>query len=316
MSDAHVNAIAPSPPAAPAAPAAPLPLWMRLIARLPFGLLYALGALGSFLLRYVLRHRVAIATSNLRNSFPALSPAEIRPILNQYYRRLGEVAVECLKMAALSAGEMGRRVGMANMAVLRAETDAGRSIILLAAQLGNWEWQLQGAVTQLGVPFDAAYKPLHLASADRAVLLLRSRFGARMVAAKKLLRAVARHRDQVHVIALMADQIPMSSGSARHWLTFLGQPTAFYPGPAEIAHATGYATFFADMHRVSRGQYTIHFQQMTAAGERLEPEDFTARYARLLEASIRSDPANWMWSHRRWKLSPPAPMSATQAAAP
>ena len=309
MPDAH-NATAPLPPAAP------LPLWMRLIARLPFGLLYALGALLSFLLRYVLRHRVAIATSNLHNSFPALSPQEIRSILNQYYRRLGEVAVECLKMPALSAGEMSRRVPIANLAAVHAETDAGRSIILLAGHLGNWEWQLQGTVAQLGVPVDAAYKPLHLGVADRAVLQLRSHFGARMVAAKKLLRAVARHRQQVRAIALMADQIPMSSGSGRHWLTFLGQPTAFYPGPAEIAHTTGYASFFARMRRISRGQYELYFEPMTAAGERLEPEAFTARYARLLEASIRSDPPNWMWSHRRWKLTPPARMLAAQAVAP
>jgi Kdo2-lipid IVA lauroyltransferase/acyltransferase len=304
------NATDPSPAAAP------LPLWMRLIARLPFGVLYALGALGSFLLRYVLRHRVAIATSNLRNSFPALSAAEIRSILNRYYRRLGEVAVECLKMPALSAEEMRRRVPIPNVLELRAETSAGRSVLLLAGHLGNWEWQLQGTVTQIGVPVDAAYKPLHLAAADRAVLRLRSHFGARMVAAKKLLRAVARNRQQVRAIALMADQIPMSSGSGRHWLTFLGQPTAFYPGPAEIAHATGYASFFACMRRISRGQYELYFEPMTAAGERLEPEAFTARYARLLEASIRSDPANWMWSHRRWKLTPPPQMSATQAAAP
>jgi Kdo2-lipid IVA lauroyltransferase/acyltransferase len=293
----------------------PLPLWMRLIARLPFGVLYALGALVSFLLRYVLRHRVAIATSNLRNSFPALSPPEIRSILNQYYRRLGEVAVECLKMPALSAAEMGRRVLIPNLAELRAETAAGRSIIFLAAHLGNWEWQLQGIMVQLGVPIDAAYKPLHLASADRAVLLLRSHYGARMVAAKKLLRVVARHRHKVHAIALMADQIPMSSGSGRHWLNFLGQPTAFYPGPAEIAHATGYATYFPCMRRLSRGYYELYFAPMTAAGERLESEAFTARYARVLEAQIRSDPANWMWSHRRWKLTPPAQMIATQTVA-
>ena len=305
-----------APPATDASPAAaPLPLWMRLIARLPFGVLYALGALVSFLLRYVLRHRVGIATANLRNSFPALTPPEIRSILNQYYRRLGEVAVECLKMPALSAAEMGRRVIIPNLAQMQAETAAGRSIILAAAHLGNWEWQLQGLVAQLGVPVDAAYKPLHLASADRAVLLLRSHFGARMVAAKKLLRVVARHRNQVHGIALMADQIPMSSGSGRHWLTFLGQPTAFYPGPAEIARATGYATFFPRMRRLSRGHYELYFEPMTAAGERLEPEVFTARYARVLEACIRSDPSNWMWSHRRWKLTPPAQMSGAQAAA-
>jgi KDO2-lipid IV(A) lauroyltransferase len=288
-----VNAAEPATDPSPTT--APLPLWMRLIARLPFGVLYALGALVSFLLRYVLRHRVAIATSNLRKSFPALSPPEIRSILNQYYRRLGEVAVECLKMPALSAAEMGRRVLIPNLAELRAETAAGRSIIFLAAHLGNWEWQLQGIMVQLGVPIDAAYKPLHLASADRAVLLLRSHFGARMVAAKKLLRVVARHRHQVHAIALMADQIP---------------------GPAEIAHATGYATYFPCMRRLSRGYYELYFAPMTAAGERLESEAFTARYARVLEAQIRSDPANWMWSHRRWKLTPPAQMTASQAAAP
>jgi KDO2-lipid IV(A) lauroyltransferase len=70
------------------------------------------------------------------------------------------------------------------------------------------------------------------------------------------------------------------------------------------------------MRRLSRGYYELYFAPMTAAGERLESEAFTARYARVLEAQIRSDPANWMWSHRRWKLTPPAQMTASQAAAP
>lgn len=292
----------PGPP--PSAP--PLPLWLRLGARLPFGLLYAAGRVLSLLLRYVLRHRVAVARANLRGCFPDKTPAQIRQILDRYYRRLGEVAVECVKLASLSPAEVRRRVQFPNLALLQAEIDAGRPAILLAAHLGNWEWQLQGIVVQLGVPIDAAYKPLRHAGADRLVLALRSRFGARMVAAKKLMRAVVRHREELHVIALMADQIPMSSGGARQWLNFLGRPTAFYPGPAEIAAATGYATFFASMQRLSRGCYEIRFERMTAAGERLEPERFTARYAQLLEAHIRHDPANWLWSHRRWKLAPPS----------
>jgi KDO2-lipid IV(A) lauroyltransferase len=285
-----------------------LPLWLRLTARLPFGVLYFLGGGVSLLLRYVLRGRVRVARSNLRGCFPTLSAAQIESILNRYYRRLGEIAVECVKVADLSAEQMRRRVRFPNLELVRAELDAGHSVILLAAHLGNWEWQLQGSVVHLGVPVDAAYKPLHLASADHMVLLLRSRLGARMVAAKKLLRAVARHRDETRVIALMADQIPMSSGGARQWLMFLGRPTAFYPGPAEIARSTGYAAFFASMRRVSRGYYELHFERMTSSGERLDPELFTAQYARLLEAHIRSDPSNWMWSHRRWKLDPPAAM--------
>jgi lauroyl/myristoyl acyltransferase len=56
---------------------------------------------------------------------------------------------------------------------------------------------------------------------------------------------------------------------------------------------------------------------MSAAGERLEPEIFTARYARILETLIRADPADWMWTHRRWKNTPGVPLApGVQAASP
>jgi lauroyl/myristoyl acyltransferase len=56
---------------------------------------------------------------------------------------------------------------------------------------------------------------------------------------------------------------------------------------------------------------------MAAAGERLDPEVFTQRYARMLELQIRADPADWMWTHRRWKLAAPLPLTpGTQVASP
>jgi KDO2-lipid IV(A) lauroyltransferase len=112
----------------------------------------------------------------------------------------------------------------------------------------------------------------------------------------------------------MADQIPASSGG-RHWLAFFGRATAFYPGPGEIGRMTGYAAFFTSMHRTARGHYEMTLHPVAAAGERLEPEVFTARYAQLLEAQIRAAPSDWMWTHRRWKLAPPvAPAPLTSEA--
>lgn len=282
-----------------------MPLWIRALSRLPFWLLYALAAVLSLLLRYVLRYRIGVARTNLQRSFPDLAPARIESILNSFYWRLGQIVVECLKLVSISADDLRRRVTFTNLPLVQREIDAGRSVILLAAHLGNWEWQLQGVVVQLQTPIDAAYKPLHGARANRTLLQLRSRFGARMVAAKKLVRVVARSRSQIHVVALMADQNPASS-DGRHWLTFLGRETAFYPGPGEIARMTGYPTLFASMRRRCRGHYEITFHPVVAAGEQLEPEAFTARYARLLEAQIQADPANWIWTHRRWKLAPAA----------
>lgn len=279
-------------------------LWLRALAALPFGVLYALTALLVLVLRYLLRYRVQVARTNLRGCFPSRSRAEIESLLATYYRHLGQVIAECIKLASLSAEEMRRRIRFTNAELVHAETAAGRSVLLVAGHLGNWEWSLQGVVLYLGVPIDAAYKPLHSAGADRELLKLRGRFGARMVAAKKLVRAVARRRNELHAIALMADQIPASSGG-RHWLRFFGRETAFYPGPGEIARLTGYAAFFTSMRRTGRGYYDMTFHPMAAAGERLEPAVFTERYAQILETQIRADPADWMWTHRRWKLAPP-----------
>ena len=86
-------------------------------------------------------------------------------------------------------------------------------------------------------------------AADRQLRLLRERFGARLIAAKKMLREVVRRRREVRAVAVIADQVPASS-DGRLWLEFLGRETAFYPGPAQLARSTGYAAFFAAMTRI------------------------------------------------------------------
>jgi len=282
-----------------------LPLWLRALGRLPLAILYTGAALLVWLLRHGLRYRVRVARDNLRQSFPEFDAARLDALLDDYYRRLGEIIAECLKLATLTASELRERVRITNLDLVQNEIAAGRSVILLAAHLGNWEWQLQGTAVSTEAPIDAAYKPLHGARANELLLKLRSRFGAHMVAAKKLVRVVARGRDQRRIIAIMADQIP-SSSAGRHWVRFLGRDTAFYPGPGEIARMTGYKTLFADMRRRARGHYEITFQPVVLPGESLSPEAFTARYAQLLEGAIRADPANWIWTHRRWKLPPPS----------
>jgi len=62
---------------------------------------------------------------------------------------------------------------------------------------------------------------------------------------------------------------------------------------------------FARMARISRGHYEVVFEPLAAAGERATAADITERYARAVERQVRAAPADWLWSHRRWKLPPP-----------
>ncbi len=295
----------------PSHPSLPIAGWLRALARLPWPVLYGLtGALG-FLVHRVLRLRVAIARANLQRCFPQLDRAAIDALLASHYRQIAQVAAEFIKLARMPPEEMRARVSVVGFEPVQAELDAGRAVMLLAAHQCNWEWALQAMVLRLGAPFIAGYKPLHSEGADRLLRAVRSGYGAQLVAAKRLVREIARRRGEVHGIALMADQMPASSGG-RHWLTFLGTDTAFYPGPGEIAKLTGYAAFFVAMRRTARGRYECALQPLAAAGERLDPAVFTERYARCVELQVRLQPADWTWGHRRWKLArPPADQAAS-----
>ena len=278
--------------------------WLRSLALLPWGALYALAAALAFLLRHVVRYRVRVARANLKRCFPELPPAQIEVLLDSHYRQLAQVAVEAIKILRMPPSEMRARVPVVAFEPVQAELDAGRSVLLLAAHQCNWEWALHAITLRLGVPLDAAYKPLHAPAADRELRRLRTRYGAHLVAAKRIVREIARRRGQLHGLALMADQMPSSSAS-RQWLRFLGTDTAFYPGPGEIARLSGYAAFFVAMRCTGRGRYECRIEQLCAAGERLEPAQFTLRYARCVEQQVRDAPADWTWGHRRWKLMPP-----------
>jgi Kdo2-lipid IVA lauroyltransferase/acyltransferase len=121
------------------------------------------------------------------------------------------------------------------------------------------------------------------------------------VAGKRLLRTLARQRGRAHIVGIVADQAPTSSGG-RVWLNFLGRDTAFFPGPAEIARVCKYATFFVGVRRLARGRYCTRVAPIAEAGEAIGTLAFTARYAAQMEIEIRAAPANWAWTHRRWKL--------------
>jgi KDO2-lipid IV(A) lauroyltransferase len=288
--------------------ALPLPWWLRMLSRLPLPVLYRLAAGATWAMRRLVRHRVQTVRTNIERSFPELPVREQRRIESQYYANLAQIVAEVIKMARISRDELRQRVQFSNPQLLRDVVASGSSVLVVCAHQCNWEWQLLALSAQLQVPVQAAYKPLRGALGERLMRTLRSQFGAELVPAKELLGSLLRRRD-ARAIAMVADQAPVSS-DFKHWTRFLAQPTAFYLGPAKIAQATRFAVLFARMLRISRGHYEVVFEPLAAAGERATADEITERYARAVETQVRAAPADWLWSHRRWKLPPPGEAAA------
>ena len=277
---------------------------IKFISRLPMWALYAFSSFLYLLAFYVVRHRHQVIREQLDKVFPDASAGERRRIHQQFLRNFCDVIVEVLKSVSMTEAEMRARVQIVNLDLARSYLDAGRSLMFVTSHLGNWEWLLHGVTLHLGYPVDAAYKPLHDRWAERLMLKIRSRFGARLVPAKELLADFLKRRGIVRAVAMNADQAPVSTDK-RYWTRFLGQDTAFYVGAEQIARATRLPILYVRVRRVRRGYYAVELQTLWDGREATEANAVTERYARACEIDVLARPADWLWSYRRWRLKKP-----------
>jgi KDO2-lipid IV(A) lauroyltransferase len=277
---------------------------IKFISRLPMRALYAFSAFLYFLAYYVVRHRHRVIAEQIAKVFPTLSTGERVAIHKRFLHNFCDVLVEVLKSASMSAAGMRAHVRITNLALAHEYLAAGKSVMFVTSHLCNWEWLLQGVAAHLKYPIDAAYKPLHDAWAERLMREIRSRFGARLIPAKELLADFLRRRGEFRVLAMNADQAPVSTDK-RYWTRFLGQDTAFYVGAEQIARATRLPVFYVVMRRTRRGYYEAELRRLWDGRETLAPNAITERYARACEIDVLASPADWLWSYRRWRLQKP-----------
>jgi KDO2-lipid IV(A) lauroyltransferase len=201
------------------------PLWLRILSSLPLPAWYALASFLAFVLDKVMKSRREIVDMQLAACFPDRDKDWIAATRSAFYRNFADVSVEIIKAVTMKPGEIASRVTLENPEAARAAMDAGRSIIIVTSHNCNWEWALLKLSLEMGHPVHAAYKPLKGRWGDRLMMTIRSRFGAEMIPARRLLMRVMRHRGPARVIAMVADQAPTSSG-VRYFTQFMGLDTA------------------------------------------------------------------------------------------
>ena len=277
-----------------------LPWWLRMLSSLPLPAWYGFARFFAWLAEHVIRHRRRIIEMQIAACFPERDAAWVRATRHAFYRGFAQVSVEIIKAATITPAELEPRVRFRNAEAARAALDGGQSIMVVTSHNCNWEWTLL-RLSSLGHPIHAAYKPLRGRFGDRLMLTIRSRFGAEMITARRLLMRVMRHRGPSRIVAIVADQAPTSSG-VRYFTRFMGLDTAFFVGPEAIARAAKLPVYYLAMRREARGQYTVEFVPLAAAGEEFGEGVLLERYAAAVEALTREQPADWLWNYRRWKV--------------
>lgn len=277
-----------------------LRLLIFLIQISPFWLLYLLSDFFRFILYQIIGYRKKIVRANLVKCFPEKTPDEILRIQKDFYKNLCDVILETFKGMTMSKATLIKRYHFKNPEMLNQLFDKGIPGLMIGGHITNWEWGVLSVNIWAKHQAVGIYKPLKNKYMDAFFKKTRGRWNLELVAMADTRQSLEQQRAVPGLFYFIADQTPSNLKSA-HWVKFFNQDTVFLSGVDRIARATGLPVFFFDIKRVKRGHYELEFEPLCQNPKSLEDGAITQLFASRLEKSIRQTPANWLWSHKRWK---------------
>jgi KDO2-lipid IV(A) lauroyltransferase len=276
-----------------------------IITLLPLWFLYIFSDFLYLVLYYFPSYRRKVVNTNLRNSFPEKSAAEIKTIEKKFYRHLADLFIETFKLSHMSKKELLRRFTVSNLEVIEKLYREKRDTIAVMGHYNNWEW-LAALPMQTNYKCVSIYKPLQNKYFDHFINSTRSKHGMVLTPMSNIIREIITDRKNgINTIsAFISDQTPIKT-EIKYWTTFLNQDTPVYMGTEKVASRYDMAIVFFNIQKVKRGYYNLDIELMFDHTAGLPEYAITEAHVRKLEEIIRENPEYWIWSHRRWKHKRP-----------
>jgi KDO2-lipid IV(A) lauroyltransferase len=275
-------------------------LW--LLSLMPAGMPYWLAGKGAGLwmrLSPVKRHTTE---RNLERCYPHMPPAE--------RRRLARASFRHYLCSVLETGHnwywpldrlQSRCDEFLGEELARQALASGRGVVVLAPHFGAWEYL--GMYLQRIPDIAILYKPPSHPGLEEALLSRRRRGGANLIPATPAgLRQLYAHLRAGKGAGVLPDQQP-SAGQGR-FAPFFGHPALTGVLVPRLVQRTGCLVLASVCERRPGGRYRVH---MLRVDDDIHSEDIDRSLAamnRAIEQCIAVDPAQYLWSYRRFKSQP------------
>lgn len=272
---------------------------LYLFSLLPLRILYVIADFLYFVLYKIFKYRVKVVQMNLNNSFPEKSKEELLIIEKKYYQNLCDSILETIKMFSISKSALNKRI-KCNWEAFDLMTIQNRNGQAFMSHQFNWEWSTLICNWNSPRRFTGIYLPLTNKAFDKIFHKIRSRAGMKLIPVQQMQNEVAKTQNEEILWGFIADQNP-SDPKRVSWNDFFHRKTAFFKGPEFVARRYNNIVYFGEIIKLKRGYYEIKMKLAFENPNQTKEGEITEAYVRHLEDSIKRQPDNWVWSHRRWK---------------
>lgn len=274
----------------------------RLISFAPFWALYAFSDFLYFLMRYVVQYRKKVILDNLHLAFPEKAPKALEKIRSAFYHNFADLIVESFKSLNIRESEMRKRFVLKNPELFEQLYAKNKGVMLVMGHYTNFEWTAMSFPLLVPHPSFAVYHPLGNKRFSKKIVQIREQFGLQLFPMENTYPFMLENSVKAPLYIFMADQSPHIS-RIKYKAPFFGIKTPVHLGVENLAKKCDLAVVFIDIQRVKRGFYEVEAHLLFENSKDTAQYEITHTHVAFLEDIIRKNPANWLWSHRRWKYA-------------
>lgn len=274
-------------------------IWI--ISKLPFRVLYFLSDFFFLIVYYIVGYRKKIVFDNLKTAFPNKSNEELNTLTKKALRHFTDFIFETIKTFTISEKEIKKRFKYKNLKVLTDLEKEKRSVILMGAHYGNWEWIIYLSKLTSFLPI-AAYTKIGNSYFEKVIKSSREKFGAIFVKTSNIITTIERNKkeNKPAIYGFLSDQSPQLH-KAYYWQNFLGAFVPVITGAEVLSKKHDFIIVNYNVTRVKRGFYEIDFEVLTKTPRDFEDYQITDIYLKKTEENIKKQPEFYLWTHKRFK---------------
>ena len=272
-----------------------------LFSKLPFRVLYVISDVIYLLFFYIIGYRKKVVLNNLKLVYPTKSDKELKQIQKRFFRHFVDTLIEGIKAITISEASIKKRYTYKNIEAINKLYNEGKSIILVGAHYGNWEWVV-GMPLHTKIDCYTSYTKIQNKNFENLIKDSRSKFGMKCLKSTEIIKGIVKNVKQQKqgLYLLVSDQSPQIQKN-QYWTEFLNVKVPIFSGAEMISKKFDFAVVNMNTTKVKRGYYETDFKLISDSPKELAKNEITDTYLRLTEEHIYKEPNYYLWSHKRFK---------------
>ncbi len=236
--------------------------------------------------------------SNIKKAFPNYTENQVKEVIKNMWSNYGRIFAEYIFISHFRNKNLSKNIEIEGIKVIEKIKEKKENVIFVSGHFNNFELMAM-EIERSGINLAAIYRPLNNIFINKFMENIRKKY----ICKHQLKKGVSGVRESLKLfkkgysIALMLDQ-RVSEGIR---VNFFNEPALTTTIPAQFVKKFKCKIVPIYIERYNKFYFKLKIKEPILFNENEGEENITLKLNKIIEEMIISNPAQWIWSHNRWK---------------